>query len=371
MNILKNSNKYICHEDSYLVIELTEKCILKCSHCIQSKRDKFSHFDDTGFINVKSVIKLFNDLKDTKVHFNSLILFWLGEPLMHPEFINIYNEALKCVESKVFNRVEVHTNAVLLNKQIIKLVTKNGKSNQQWHFSLDAASPLTYSIVKGVNYYNKAVKNTALMLKEKSLNKAVNLKLVFQFIIRASNIHEADKFGKYWKKLSQKNGLECVEAGNYIPWNKECVIFYRRYDHLDPQLQKETDIIYEAFLLEKGLIKQSDSKLNQTSKQLVNKKKNSESEEKVTCSGPFKSPVISRKGDVTVCTRDSMFNLKVGNINNDSFIDIWWKNKRLSNMRKLFISKDYSNYEFCISCSIPFSSNYTMMSDSDSEKWQK
>jgi len=44
--------------------------------------------------------------------FDTLIPFWLGEPLIHPEFGAIYRAGLRAaVEGRVFGKVEVHTNA--------------------------------------------------------------------------------------------------------------------------------------------------------------------------------------------------------------------------------------------------------------------
>ena len=61
-----------------------------------------------------SYIHLFSDLAQAKLHFDTLILFWLGEPLLHPHIFNrSTNKPFVLLHGTTFlSRIEVHTNAV-------------------------------------------------------------------------------------------------------------------------------------------------------------------------------------------------------------------------------------------------------------------
>jgi radical SAM protein with 4Fe4S-binding SPASM domain len=83
------------------------------------------------------------------------------------------------------------------------------------------------------------------------------------------------------------------------------------------------------------------------------------------CSCPWKSPVISWNGDVTLCTSDSEMELVVGNVNKESFSKIWWENDNLSNYRNIMISAQDKLKMKCKNCLIPQSSNYATISDDE------
>ena len=67
-----------------MVLELTNRCNLSCVHCAVSEKGHPHHLQ-TGVMSTQSIVDLFSDMKETGAHFDTLILFWLGEPLLrHP-----------------------------------------------------------------------------------------------------------------------------------------------------------------------------------------------------------------------------------------------------------------------------------------------
>ena len=85
-----------------------------CVHCAVSEKDH-PHHVQTGVMSTENIQGLFSDLTAVQAHFDTLILFWLGEPLLHPHFTEIYQSALRhAVKHTLFDNIEVHSNAALL-----------------------------------------------------------------------------------------------------------------------------------------------------------------------------------------------------------------------------------------------------------------
>ena len=60
---------------------------------------------------------LFDDMVSNGIGFETLIMFWLGEPLLHPEFTRIWSSAIRAAVRGCFDKVEVHSNATHLNQR--------------------------------------------------------------------------------------------------------------------------------------------------------------------------------------------------------------------------------------------------------------
>ena len=80
---------------SYLVLELSNRCSLACVHCSVAEGTAHPHHQVTGRLDPELAYALFEDLAQTGTRFDTLILFWLGEPLLHPHFGPIYRAALR------------------------------------------------------------------------------------------------------------------------------------------------------------------------------------------------------------------------------------------------------------------------------------
>jgi MoaA/NifB/PqqE/SkfB family radical SAM enzyme len=346
--------------DAYLVLELTNQCPLACTHCIQGRREDFDHFRDAGFMEPGIVARLLGDLMSHGIRFNDLILFWLGEPLLHPEFRPIYRSVVEATRrERIFNTVTVHTNAVALSEEIIRLAVANPDVRQQWHFSLDAATPETYRRVKGKDLFDAVVGNVTRMVRARTAAGARQPRLVFQFIVRGDNRGEAGEFASLWKGVLSTLGLPCdVVAPHVPPGDRDCV-FFRQLDCLDANDQAAADDVYREVLAEIGVPLppqvggDSGAPAAATGGPLS------------ACSGFFKSPTVNWDGRVTVCTRDSGLSLQVGDISGEPFSKVWWENPLLDPMRHAVARGDYAGLDFCRGCIIPRSHNYTGITRSE------
>lgn len=354
--------KIINFKQNYIVIELTNNCVLSCTHCAQ-QFNNHEHFKKKGFIKKELIGKLLADLKMNGMKFDALALFWLGEPLLHPQFNEVYEKVLQeNMKSSLFNKIEVHTNGYLLNEKIISTIFKYKNVVQRWHFSLDAATKETYKKIKNEDYYDQVVKNVKRLVKKKSEEKARYPQLVFQFIIKQDNREEAKIFSEYWKGYLNSLKMNCEVYAYFVPnLDKDC-IFFRQLDCLKKKEQEKANKLYKETLKEIKI--DTPSLFNRLQQRLEPKKIN-------LCSGMWKSPVINWEGKVTVCTNDCELKLLVGNINKDKLSKIWWGNKILNHMRKDMLNKDYAKIKLCKNCEIPKSPNYTGISTTEIKQYLK
>ncbi len=302
-----------------------------------------------------------SDLDENGLRFDTLVLFWLGEPLLHHQFMEIYAHILrKNNEKNIFEKIEVHTNGVLLSEEIANNLFNYPDMPQIWHFSLDAINKDTYKKIKGYDLMEKVYSNIEHVLKRKKETRALFPRLVFQFIIEKDNFREAEEFKNHWIKKLNEHNLKKGVCGFHVPWDNKNYVFFRQLDNLNPDLQGESDKIYFKTLKKLGLLKKDREDKKK-------KQKNSYS----VCSGFFKSPAINWDGRVTVCTRDNKLKLCVGDLNENTFSEIWWYNKGLDDIRKKIIKGDYSSASLCKDCIIPRSSNYTGINKDEIKEYLK
>ena len=243
---------------SYLVLELTNHCNLACVHCAvyedQNSAEGHPHYAQKGYLSLDILEGLLEDWISQQVRFDTLILFWLGEPLLHPEFELIYQELLRvAVQHQVFGKIEVHSNSVLLDENRRGVLLNSASVPQVFHCSLDANTPQTYLDIKGRDLFPQAKKNTERFLLEKWQKKARYPRIVLQFIVGSNNAHEVQEFRDDWQSWARENQgtLDCV-AGQ-VPQGEQDCIFFRQLDCPDQETQLQENQIFRDSMQKIGL----------------------------------------------------------------------------------------------------------------------
>ncbi|MCK9225670.1 MAG: radical SAM protein, partial [Candidatus Muirbacterium halophilum] len=161
--------------NSTLIIELTNMCNLNCIMCeIDRPRQ--------GFMTIDLFREILNKIKQSKYSFNMFLPFWKGEPLLHPQFIEMMELYLKMnLNNSIAKNLGFDTNAHFLDKDISEFILKSNIFTVIT-FSIDAACNNTYSLIRGGDF-EKILNNIRRFIKIKlSLNKK-NPNIVFQFIV--------------------------------------------------------------------------------------------------------------------------------------------------------------------------------------------
>ncbi len=330
---------------SYLVLELTNVCSLACLHCTVSE-EGHPHHHKNGYISFSLIREVFADLARHGGRFDTLILFWLGEPLLHPAFLEIYQESIRAaVDFRLFGKVEVHSNATHLRPGLVPALLNRAQLPQVWHFSLDANSPAVYQRVKGLQRFDKVVENIDFFLEEKAARQARWPRTVFQFIVSDRNVSEALNFRDRWLSRCKTLRLPARVALQKVPEGEEAVVFFRQ---LDCPTAEEQQLQNRVFGQVAQLLGHAPPKLDT---------KISEDNQGI-CGCFWKSPVVSWQGELTTCTRDNRLENRLGSLVQHGFSELWWGPKQAAR-RRAVARADYSSLPPCKSCFIPKSSNYS------------
>lgn len=340
---------------SYLVLELTNHCNLACVHCAvyedQIAEHGHPHYAKKGYLSLDIVEGLLQDWATQNIRFDTLILFWLGEPLLHPEFALIYQKLLRVsIEYGVFSKIEVHSNSVLLDEHRRKILLNSASVPQVFHCSLDANSQHTYLEVKGRDFFSQAKKNVQQFLLEKWKKKSRHPRIVLQFIVGSNNSHEVEDFKVYWQCWAREHGGQLDCFAGHIPSGEQDCIFFRQLDCPDSETQLRENQVFRAAMQKIGIsfpepAKDADFK----------------PENLVPCSGFWKSPVIDWTGELTVCTRDNELENCLGTIGEKRFSELWWGEQNQKNREK--VSRGcYEDLSLCQTCFIPQSLNHAGIS---------
>ena len=339
---------------SYLVLELSNRCNLACVHCAVSD-ESHPHYDTSGSIKLDIVYGLFADLAQANLHFDTLILFWLGEPLLHPHFQSIYQQALRfAARDNIFSRIEVHTNAVRMDFNIIDALLNSAPIPQSIHLSLDAATAETYHSIKGKDQFIAAARHSAFFFRTKVGRGARWPRPVFQYILGENNIHEAAMFQKHWCDLGNELKTPVRVVAGHVPRGDDPVVFFRQKDCPTSEEQERENTLFYNFAQQQKLSLPPKAQKEVPSTNLH------------PCSGFWKSPVIDWQGNLTFCTRDNTLENSVGNIQKIPFSELWFSSTTQS-LRAKVAQGDYGDLPLCQSCFIPRSLNHTEISPDEIE----
>lgn len=278
-------------------IEPTNVCNLRCSHCPQStmRREK-------QYIKLELVEKI---VKDISMYIPFVDLYLQGEPLLHPEIVDI----VKIVKSHGL-LPRITTNATMLKKEMSKALIKSGLDKIQ--FSMSGASKKTYdSIYHGARF-------------ERTLNKVLdflelNAEAGFPVHTRSVFVEE--------EKTSKDKG-KYLEVFNMIP----------------------IDDVYVSPLINMfGWNEELD---------IIDLYEKTPRNEWPVCKGAWRNLGVNADGTVRACVFDYDSRYLIGDANEDNVMDIW-NSERMMSFRKAHIEHRQDELEelgfpLCMNCSQPW-----------------
>lgn len=353
-------------------IEPTDFCNARCSYCINSTGQPV-HRQYGGFLSLDIHNKIFRDLDDFMNDFSCaptldrgiyLRYCGAGEPTMHPDLIAMLKQG--------FNFPRVKQLAVLSNgsgwsKEIIDefigLPALQQNKPVELVFSLDTLNPETQFKIKKLNNINDIIKSLLYLLDQKVKNNLKNLHLILQIIILEDNIGEVREFCRFWEEVISKRGLSfrIVYAPDYAKYflTEDCFVWIKRLDS-DKATQKKYIDLHNSALKEMGLdstgIDRDNSFCLMNSSSTINNSKQQSLETSHVCSMLWYGITISASADVSPCCSDVNFELKAGNLKDDSIIEIY-KSEAMRRLRIAHITGDLTKYPICRDCSILYRGN--------------
>ena len=320
--------------------ELTHRCNLACPYCYVDKseiKEELSTFDWVNIIN--------------QIPRYSFITLVGGEPLIRQDFSKILFEASK----RVFKKVNVVSNGILLNDEIIKNLIKSkilllSISLDGWEKNHDKnrnQKGIFEKITNNLENLNDQRKKSKLMVDIKT-------------IVLKDNLEDILKLYEYSSKMGFEFFSISFLRNNNLKQNSK---LYDNFDKIfyipNYKIQKYFDLDeFEKIYLEMQKIKKHsktqirfapkfDNENPKVELNLIKKFFNEYENEKIEnvyypCLYPFSNTIINPYGDVYPC-----LSYKMGNLKKQSLKEIMNNPKYRCFRKNLNYSKVFSSCQMC------------------------
>ena len=252
--------------------ELTNFCNLKCPEC-SSGSDQMTR--QRGNMDIALFRKVIDELGPYLYNLN---LYFQGEPMMHPLFFS-FLEYCKDIHSTV------STNGHFISAENSEKIVSSGLNSLI--VSLDGADQDCYSKYRIGGSFDKVVNGLKSVSESKKLNNS-KMKIEIQFLVNRFNQHQISEVRAIAKKTEASLRLKSMQIINdentdyWLPDNRR----FRRYQEING------DYFIKSNLPDR-------------------------------CARLWFNPVITWDGKVLPCCFDKNAEHVMGDLNTDSFRDIW------------------------------------------------
>ena len=225
---------------------------------------------------------------------SSVTLNVANEPLIAPAFQHAIREVKRHSLAGTFN-----TNGVTLNEEICNLLVETEYDSV--NISLDAVTPETLKLARGVSYLKKLIRNIELLIRIRGENEFPRIGVTF--VITDYNDHELPEFLEFWKAK-----VDLIRVTGYV-------------SDLEPNVERIPGVVKEDL------------------------------PDRVPCKQIFRDIVIRANGDITPCVITSeQPNITVGNIFKEGGIKAVWNGENMQRLRDLHNSGRWDEISFCSPC---------------------
>lgn len=290
-----------------LFIDPTNWCNFKCSFCPRNFDDfstyagKFQHMDMVLFE------KIMEDLKLCNGKLKVLRLFYLGEPLLCPDFLNMLKMA---IEYDIAERIEISSNASLLTLEIARKILELAK---------------TYS---GIIYLRFSI-YSVIVEKNKNITKSP---------ITVEDI--CGNVGRFKELREEQNVTNVITYAKMLnTFSNENELFIDLYKNIVDEVEIEQPMNWSGYGNRNLLNSYDEEQLSSIKKEELPK----------VCAYPFHTMAIQSNGDVVCCCVDWSRKTCVGNVKKESLLQIW-QGERLKKLRALHLTGKRFLNDACKNC---------------------
>jgi radical SAM protein with 4Fe4S-binding SPASM domain len=322
-------SKWDGFEDFFLGIGISHVCPMDCVMC--GFNHKNEPVNGNALMSITTWERIFQRLADERIHLGSITpLFW-GESTIHPQFPEFLSIAAAMNKKHgIYGHMGLCTSGVFITRKFIKAILDgNGRG---LHFrsiviGLDADTKETYYKIRRKGNFERVVENIKTLIQEREIAKAEFPKVSIEFLFQTPNLHEAEGFVKSWRDYFSSIGLPLdVGWDQDAPWGSHDSIFIKRAHVPDPNEQIELTRLHKETVMRLGLIsKDSPSKiLRNDFFEGVDRQGATQRLMRKPCPALWRMLMINPSGIVTTCCNDMDSVHSLGNINTDSFSEIWY-----------------------------------------------
>jgi radical SAM protein with 4Fe4S-binding SPASM domain len=284
--------------------EPTTSCNLRCPECPSGLR---AFTRPTGMLRKDFFRETIDQLAKDLTY---LVFYFQGEPFLNPDFLNMVQYASS---KKIYTATS--TNAHYLKDEVAKRTVESGLD--RLIISIDGTTQETYQQYRVGGNLQKVLEGATNVVKWKQKLKSKTPFIIFQFLIVRHNEHQIEDV----KALAKEIGVDDV-------WLKTAQVYdYER----DPNNLIPTIAKYSRYK------KDSDGKMKFRG--------NSENH----CWRLWHDPVITWDGAVVPCCFDKDAQHQLGNLQNQSFKELWTDKNYQEFRSKVVASR--KNIDICANCS--------------------
>ena len=341
---------------------VTDLCNFRCVMCPQTAEEGLYgapgrtgprlHGGRRGFMEPALFRRVLAGCERAGFPLGILSLVWLGEPLLHPAFADLFEAALDFGErTGLAEAVVFNTNASLLTPDLSAAIVsafaqRATRVRSTVTFSLDAATPETYARLKPGADLDATLANVSAFLETYAARRPdfrQPFVILFQMIVLEENAAEAEAFRDRFAGLAAGMGLPCdVGFGAFGECAGEAplrVVFKRA----STENQAEMDLLHRRTMTRLGLAPSAASPLFDLCQRV-----GAESP-RHACSAAFETAVVDWDGRVTPCCADSELELCVGSLETRTLPELYagpaWRA-----LRRAHLSGDLSAHPRCAGC---------------------
>jgi radical SAM protein with 4Fe4S-binding SPASM domain len=283
-------------------IEPTTSCNLRCPECPSGLR---SFTRPTGMLKEDLFKNTIDQLQSTLSY---LVFYFQGEPYLHPQFLDLVGYASS---RKIYTATS--TNAHYLNDEMAKRTIQSGLD--RLIISIDGTTQESYESYRIGGKLDRVIEGTKNIIRWKKELKSLTPFVVFQFLVVRQNEHQVDAV----RALAKEIGVDHVAL-------KTAQIYdYENGSELIPTIDK-----YSRY-------KKNDDGKYSIKNELLNH-----------CWKMWHSCVITWDGKIVPCCFDKDAHYVMGNLQDQSFKEIWQSDQYNSFRASLLRSR--SEIEMCRNC---------------------
>lgn len=298
-----------------LQIEPTDHCNLACRMCApHAERWDTVHGVPKGFLDLGLYSRILDGLVAEDCRFDHVILQWLGDPSLHPQLEDLVALAGRRLAGRV-GYVRFDTNAILLGPDRMErlLAARAPGVPLLVVFTLDAATPETYALVKGRDGLARARRNIRRLLALRA-RAPTGVNVQVQFVVQAGNAHEAGDFLRYWS-----DALRCHGFGH----GHSEILFKRLSVGGGASGQAEADRLYERTMAAHGIAPSETEGLSIVTWSERPWQRDDAHAARTACPGLWLTPVVRHDGRLQMCCADLGSEHELGSLATSSFRTLW------------------------------------------------
>ncbi len=285
-----------------LSLEPTTSCNLRCPECPSGLRS-FSR--PTGMLDPNLLESTLDQLDPTLLY---LLLYFQGEPYLHPQFTDLVKMASK---RRIYTATS--TNAHFLDSENARKTVESGLD--RLIVSIDGTTQETYESYRIGGRLDKVIQGTKEIIHWKKALKSRTPHVIFQFLVVKPNEHQIGSV----KKMARELGV------NEVRFKTAQIYDYKNGSPLIPEQEQ-----YSRY-------QKNDVGHYEIKNKLLNQ-----------CWKMWHSCVMTWDGAIVPCCFDKDATHKMGSLSNNSFEEIW-KGDAYQNFRGALL-RSRSEIDICKNC---------------------